>query len=295
MFLNGLVTNDVKTLAVNSWITAALANVQGRLLASIRIMHRADGFLLDTEAATHEKVFRLLERFTLAGDFHVSDLSNETATLSLQGRGTLDLMQSEFGLRHDLKRGTIFPTPQGLEIFPATHTAEAGFDIVMPAALALRWHDRLVERGAVPVDHATQEVLRIEAGIPRYGVDMDENTVLNETNLDDAISFTKGCYTGQEIIIRIKHRGHVAKKLAGVVLRDDTPVAPGATIQAETGDEIGRITSVSMSPRLARTIALGYVKYDYLAAGTKVKIDDTTGTVTLLPFIRGGWYESDAT
>jgi len=294
MFLNGLVTNDVKTLAVNSSIAAAFANVQGRVLASIRIIHRADGFLIDTEAATHERVFRLLERFTLAGDFHVRDLSNETATLSLQGKGTIDLVQSEFGLGQDLKRGTIFPTPDGLEILPATHSAEAGFDIFMAATHALRWRDKLVERGAVLVDQATEEVLRIEAGIPRYDVDMDENTVLNETNLDDAISFTKGCYTGQEIVIRIKHRGHVAKKLAGVVLEDETPVAPGASILAETGDTIGRITSVSMSPRLARTIALGYVKYDYLAAGTKVRIDDTTGTVRLLPFIRGSWYESIA-
>ena len=294
MFLNGLVTNDVKSLAVNCWIPAAFANVQGRVLASIRIIHRADGFLIDTEAETYKPVFRLLDRFTLAGDFHVQDLTNETVTLSLQGKGAVDLLRSEFPIGPAGERGTTFRAPNGFDILPATHTAEAGFDIFMAAGEAGEWREKLMGCGAVAVDDVTHEVLRIEAGIPRYGLDMDENTVLNETNLEETISFTKGCYTGQEIIIRIKHRGHVAKKLTGIVLDDETTVAPGATILAETGDEIGRVTSACVSPRLARAIALGYVKYDYLAAGTRVKIDGATGTVTLLPFIRGSWYENAA-
>jgi len=293
MFLNGLVTNDVKSLKINSWMPAAFANVQGRLLAAVRVIHRGDGFLIDTEAETHEKVFNLLERFTLAGDFRVRDLTNDTATLSLQGKGAVDLLRSEFDLGSGLERGTNFSAPDGLDILTATHTAEPGFDIFMAAGRAGEWRDKFVGRGAVPVDDATREVLRIEAGIPRYRVDMDENTVLNETNLDDAISFTKGCYTGQEIIIRIKHRGHVAKKLTGLLLDHETALAPGAVCLAETGDDIGRVTSACASPRLARTIALGYVKYDYLAAGNKIRIKDTTGTVISLPFIRGGWYDND--
>jgi glycine cleavage system aminomethyltransferase T len=175
MFLNGLVTNDVKSVTVNSWIPAAFVNVQGRLLASVRIIHRADGFLIDTEAETQEKVFKLLERFTLAGDFQVQDLTNETATLSLQGKGAVDLLRSEFGFDPALERGATFPVPEGLDIVPATHTAESGFDIFMAAGDAGKWRDKFVGRGAVAVDDATQEVLRIEAGIPRYGVDMDEN------------------------------------------------------------------------------------------------------------------------
>jgi len=294
MFLNGLVTNDVKSLALNSWMPAAFANVQGRLLAAVRIIHRADGFLVDTEAGTHERVFKLLERFTLAGDFQVQDLTNDTATLSLQGKGAFDLLRPDFDSEAALERGAVFHAPNGCDILPATHTAESGFDIFMGAGDAREWREKLLTRGAVAVDEDTREVLRIEAGIPRYGVDMDDNTVLNETNLDDSISFTKGCYTGQEIIIRIKHRGHVAKKLTGILLDHDTLVAQGATVLSETGDEIGRVTSVCVSPRLARAIALAYVKFDYLAAGTKIKVTDATGTVTILPFIPGGWYQSVA-
>src|SRR5215471_5436782 len=94
MFLNGLVTNDVKSLTVNSWIPAAFASVQGRLLAAVRIIHRGEGLLIDTEAETHEKVFGLLERFTLAGDFRVRDLTTECATLSLQGKAAAGLLRS---------------------------------------------------------------------------------------------------------------------------------------------------------------------------------------------------------
>src|SRR6478672_8602489 len=85
MFLNGLITNDIKNLALNSWMAAAFANVQGRLLAAVRIAHREDGFLIDTEEATRESVMKLIERFTLAGDFRVTDLTGTTAQFSVQG------------------------------------------------------------------------------------------------------------------------------------------------------------------------------------------------------------------
>jgi folate-binding protein YgfZ len=120
---------------------------------------------------------------------------------------------------------------------------------------------------------------------------MDETTVLNETNLDDAISFTKGCYIGQEIIVRILHRGHVAKKLAGIMLDGQAELPSGGKVLSDNDQEIGRVTSSTASPGLQRTIALAYVKYDYLAPGTKIKVADMTGVVTELPLVRGSWYE----
>jgi folate-binding protein YgfZ len=136
--------------------------------------------------------------------------------------------------------------------------------------------------------------MRIEAGIPRFGIDMDETKVVTETNLDDAVSFTKGCYIGQEIIARIKYRGHVAKKLTGVHLDLKPAIESGAKIFSADEKEIGSITSATISPRLKQTIALAYVKYDYLEPGTKVKVvsgvDEYSGIITELPFIRGSWY-----
>ena len=154
--------------------------------------------------------------------------------------------------------------------------------------------DAFIKAGAQPIGDDTVETLRLEAGIARYGIDMDETNVVTETNLDDAVSFTKGCYIGQEIIARIKYRGHVAKKLAGLIFEGEVSLESGAKIFSVDDKEIGRVTSVGFSPRLARTIALGYVKYDYLEPGTSVKVvsseKELLATVAELPFVRGSWY-----
>lgn len=297
-FLNGLITNDMKGLARNSWMTAAFANVQGRLLAVVRVLHRDDGFLLDTEDVTREKVLSMLDRFTLAGDFRVTDMSTETAMLTVQGRNAAETMTTIFGKdagalpRQQLLK-TLFGQSEAI-IMRATHTAEDGFDIFLDANATPQLCDSLNATGAVPVDQTVAETLRIEAGIPLYGVDMDETTIVTETNLDDAVSFTKGCYLGQEIVVRIKHRGHVAKKLTGIVLDTDQRIESTAKIRSADDKEIGRITSSTFSPGLNKPITLGYVKYDYLAPGTEVMVvsgeDKLTGLVIELPFVRGSWY-----
>lgn len=269
MFLNGLITNDMKAVVENEWLPAVFPNVQGRLIGAVRITRDDKGFLIDTENASHDAILKTISRFTMAGDFRVADVTQETALLTVQGRRAREVIGN-----------TDFP------IIRATHTGEEGFDLVGDVSLL---KEQLINAGAQPVSPETFEILRIEAGIPRHGIDMDETNVVLETNLDDAISYTKGCYLGQEIIVRIKHRGHVAKKLTG--LRFDAPVEANATVQSVDGKEIGRITSTTYSPKLESTIALGYVRYEYLPAGTTVKVGDVTGTVTDLPFVRGSWYE----
>ena len=267
IFLNGLITNDIKNATENSWLPAVFPTVQGRLIGAVRILRSDSGFLIDTESASHEAVLKTISRFTLAGDFHVSDVSDEIALLSVQGKRAREVITADDGI-----------------VIRATHTGEDGYDVLTTVPLT----EKLVAAGAKPVTRETLETLRIEAGIARHGKDMDETNVVLETNLDDAVSYTKGCYVGQEIIVRIKHRGHVAKKLTGLTLEAEVeePV-----ITSEDGKEIGRITSTTYSPKLNSHIALGYVRYEYLAAGTKVKAGAISGTVTDLPFVRGSWYE----
>ncbi len=301
MFLNGLVTNDLKTLELHSWMPAAFANVQGRLLAAVRVMHREDGFLFDTESSTRVAVIKLLERFTLAGDFCVADLSDQTAMLSVQGQKAADVVHAVFG------NGAVIPARYKIATFRlkddapvtavrATHTAEDGTDFIADIHSVAQLRDLLTNEGAVEIGEEVVETLRIEAGIPRYGIDMDETTVVTETNLDDAVSFTKGCYLGQEIIVRIKHRGHVAKKLTGLIFKGRQTLAKGDKIFSIADKEIGRITSSAFSPQLDRAIGLGYVKYDFLAPGTAIKAiaqeQEYTGRVVGLPFVRGSWYEN---
>lgn len=315
-FLNGLVTNDVKTLAPAAWMSAAFPNPQGRLLAAARVVRASDAetFLFETEAATHATMLRNLERFTLAGDFKVRDLTDETAQLSVQGARAAEVVRRVLGgSASRTGRGRVAVVPwrdaQSVTLLRATHTGEDGFDLIIGVEGARALWDALASAGARPVGDDALEVLRVEAGIARYGVDTTEANVVLEAGIDDAVSYTKGCYVGQEIIARIHWRGHVAKKLAGLILTDMNTVAHesagegvsaatlnGAKIKSTDGSrEIGRLTSVAYSPRLQTQIALGIVKYDFLAPETEVLIVATTGEhrakVCALPFVRGSWHD----
>lgn len=297
-FLNGLITNDMKTLAVDNWMPAAFPNVQGRLIASVRVLRLNDEgsdkkvyptFLIDTEAVTHERVLKTIERFTLAGDFRVSDITHQSALISVQGRTAADVVRTVVGEEAASLGINKAKTVEGVTVWRASHSGESGFDLMVNAAEAAGVWSALELAGARPVGQQAFERLRIEAGQPAYGVDMDDTNVITET-LDDAVSFTKGCYIGQEIIARIKYRGHVAKKLSGIVFKAAVKVAAGAVIKSSDGKEIGRVTSATYSYHLGRTIALGYLKYDYAVPQTRVAVisgvEEFPGEVANLPFVK---------
>ncbi|HVG33919.1 MAG TPA: aminomethyltransferase family protein [Pyrinomonadaceae bacterium] len=302
-FLNGLVTNDVKTLSDGAWMPAAFPTPQGRLIASTRVIRRQDAFLFETEATSHTALLKTLERFTLAGDFRVKDLTDSIAQLSIQGARSAEIINQvlgeEAGKIERLRAAEILWKDTSVSAIRATHTGEDGFDLFIDAAQALLLWQELRAAGARPFGFDALEILRIEAGLPRYGLDMDETNIVTEAGLDDAVSYTKGCYTGQEIIARIHWRGHVAKKLTGLVFDAEGNIERDAKIRTEAdGKEIGRITSTTFSPRLDKRLALGYVKYDYLKPGTRVKVasgtEEREATVTELPFVRGSWSDAAA-
>jgi folate-binding protein YgfZ len=301
MFLNGMLTNDVAKLEEGAWMHAAFPNPQGRLLAAVRVLRRGDAFLFDTEAETYPTVLKHLERFTLAGDFRVRDLTQETALLSLQGARSSEFVASVLdeeaaaAARGRVTRATF--DGSDVTVIRATHTAEDGFGLFVEAARAEALRHALVKAGARPVGQETLEVLRVEAGVPRYGVDAtDANVVLEVLDEAEAVSYTKGCYAGQEIIARIHWRGHVAKRLAGVIFeRDAEPPSDARLRDCAEGREAGRITSTVFSPRLLRRVALALVKYDFLAPGTELKVfsgdaELCAARVADLPLVRGGWY-----
>jgi folate-binding protein YgfZ len=177
-----------------------------------------------------------------------------------------------------------------------THTAEQGYDVFLEVAQITDLRQALIDAGAIEVSDDAVEILRIEAGIPRFGIDVDSNTVVNETNFDHSISFTKGCYTGQEIIIRIKHRGHVAKKLTGIIFPNEPFEVDDLTVYSEDGQEAGRVTSWVISPNLGYTAAMAYIKYDYLKMLTPIKMEAGGRTFkglvcNELPLVRGSFYD----
>ena len=220
--------------------------------------------LIETEEATREKVFQNLFRFTFAGDFLVEDKSTNFRCFQLFGEGR------EPGRSH----------PGHFFYFRSSTTYFA------PVDLADVFVNTLLDRAEIAISNDVFEVLRIESGIPKYGVDMDETTIVPELGLQEMISYTKGCYIGQEIIARIHFRGHVAKRLIGLVASPESAgLSPGAELKSRDGKNSGKVTSVTFSPKLQKRIGLGYVRYDYLAADTVLLSGEDEVEVTPLPFI----------
>lgn len=280
-FLNGLITNDVAKLESYRWMSAAFSNAQGRLLAVARVLRLGEKFLFETEEATREKVFQNLFRFTFAGDFFVEDLTEQFSCLAARGSEIPNLKfkiptENEIAeAKFDDKNGFIIRALRA-----------DGFDIFLPRLSKQSYANELKKSGAIEISDELYEVLRVENGVPSYGVDMDETTIVPEIDLPELISYKKGCYIGQEIIARIHFRGHIAKKLTGLIFDGESiSVNPNDEIKSFEGKNAGRITSSVFSPKLEKTIALAFVRYDYLAEGTELKIGDFTARVKDLPFV----------
>lgn len=253
-FLNGMITNDVAKLADGEQMLAAFPMAQGRLQAVVRVMRQGERFLFETEEATFADIENNLMRWTFAGDFHVdNELQYDYVSFTVWG----EVPQIEGNLRF------------GREIFVKEESVE-------------EFKSKLAN--PVEISDEIYNILRIEEGIPLYGKDMDETTIVPELGLDGLISYNKGCYIGQEIIARIYFRGHVAKQLRGLVLSGELGVE-NRELKTVDDKNAGKITSVCYSPKLEKNIALGYVRYDYLAEGTELKIGETTAIVKNLPFI----------
>jgi len=273
-FLDGMVTNDMKTLEDGRQMMAAFPNAQGRLLAVVRILRNGDEYLIETEDATREKLYQNLFRFTFAGDFFVEDASGQLAYFEIFGP-VEDVYHPEVG--------SMFTRAYAFE-------ARHGASYFIPVDQVEKFRGFLFgENGCAQIDDELYETLRIEAGIPKFGIDMDETTIVPELGLEGMISYTKGCYVGQEIIARIHFRGHVAKQLTGLVLSEPPAVAggltPGSELLSKDGKPAGRITSNTFSPKLEKTIALAYVRYEFLAAGTELLAGKTVCKVAELPLI----------
>ncbi|MCZ6626231.1 MAG: aminomethyltransferase family protein [Deltaproteobacteria bacterium] len=279
-FLQGMVSNDVKNLASGQGVYAAVLDIQGKILADTRIFCMGESFLLDLWEPLKEKIFTHLNRYLIADDVEITDLTGQFAIISLQGPEAQLflselLQQGKIPLR-ELDHRPFQIDDAEIRLVRSTHTGEKGYDFLIPIgslkAVVLRIEETGKRFSLQWVGTQAQEILRTEAGIPRYGIDMDENNLLLETGLEQAVSFQKGCYLGQEVVERIHTRGHVNKKLVGMLLDGDTAAERGNTIRAEE-KEIGKVTTSILSPALKRPLALGYVHRDYLRPGTLVSIN----------------------
>jgi aminomethyltransferase len=294
-FLQGLVTNDVKSLEAHKGMRAAFLTGHGKVRGLCRVFRGEDYFLIINDPQTHEKIFKYVFPFSYAGDFRVEDVTEQCRILSLQGPRAIAVMKElSFepvpGLAEHDWLTTVIGGHQ-VRVVRASHTGEIGFDIlVSDAGLKDIWDFILLKgafHGLAPVGLDALDALRIESGTPAYGIDVDESNMMLEIGMADAVSFDKGCYTGQEAVAMATYRGHISKKLCGLLIEGDRLPAAGARVSKD-GKEIGQVTSASRSLTTSRVIALALIKYGFFDSGNQLQIQDVGGAimaqVTELPF-----------
>lgn len=301
-FLNGLVSNDVKTLAAGDGVLAAFPTLQGKLAALCRIYNTGEHLLMELDATNREKIFKNLSRFVPAGEFFVTDASEEVALISVQGPRAAELIEALTAQPIEAAQFKISERQiAGTKVSVASHQrcGEIGFDLFVEAGDAAKVKQAILDGGDTfgvrEVGKAAFEIARIEAGVPREGVDAGEEYIILESELEAAVSYTKGCYLGQEVIARIHWRGQPAKRLRGFLIEAGEIPPRGAELFAVDGQAAGRrvgeITSSLRSLTLDQTIALGYVHRYYLGAGTQFVLkqgEAQIGRATLaeLPFVK---------
>jgi folate-binding protein YgfZ len=313
-WLQALVTNEVAALGPGQGCYAAYLTPQGRMIADLRVLSGPDDLLLDVPAVAAARLRDRFDLLVITEDVVVEDVTPAVARLSIHGPAAAGTLAAIFapvvietpdsgpepasGLRSVLDRlaehewvglkvaasveGSASVDPIDVRVAGGRELGAPGFDVYLPAIRAEWLRALLREHDAVDGDQASWHVLRVEAGTPVFGIDMDETTIPLEAGLESrAISFTKGCYVGQEVIVRVTHRGHgrVARRLVGLIARD-APSDAGAQLghgdpitsvgDGESGRQIGHLTSVAFSPALNACIALGYVHRDFVQPATTV-------------------------
>ena len=295
--LQGMLTNDVVKLETGSGNHAAALTVKGRMLADMRTFKMEDKVLIDLDPGLEETLAGHLNKFKLS---YRAEITNSTETYNhfhICGPESSSIVESMFGpsVSGLAEYGFIKADYNGSEILviKLNRTGETGFDILTAADDGESFLSGVLEQfgpGELkPFGSAAFESLRIEAGIPLFGTDMDDSTIPIEAELWDALDFEKGCYIGQEVIARIKWRGRVNWHLVGFMIPDNSGAGAGTKIYNEE-KEIGRITSATFSYTIGSSIALGYIRREFREEGQQVLIKSgenshLKATVCALPFI----------
>lgn len=293
-YLNGLFTNDITSLQTGRGCYSAYLTPQGRMITDLWVYELGDVILLKLRREVKDTLLAKLDQFIFSEDVQLGDVSQTFRSVAVIGPEAAAVVAKAVGrsvseiaaMAEDGNLRTTFRDQPAI-LLRVTDLGEPGYDVIVDGSQhEILVHD-LHENGAVDLDGATAETLRIESGIPLFHRDMNEETIPLEAGIESrAISQTKGCYVGQEVIIRVLHRGHgrVARKLVGLVFEDGDAPAAGSPIRA-ADKAIGEVTSATWSPALKRPIALGYVHREFIASGTVVSVDGRAATVAPLPLV----------
>jgi folate-binding protein YgfZ len=281
-FLHALLTNDIARLTEGTGTYAAYLTPQGRMIADMRVIETGGSVLLGVERDVAGPLAARLDTLIFSEDVQVRDASDAIDVVGVHGPSAPDIIQRACGVRvADLSDQYDNRTANAVTVVRDDALGLPGFDLYAPKAEADALRVRLERARVVKAGDDTYELLRIEAGRPRFGVDMTTDTIPLEAGLDDrAISLTKGCYVGQEVIVRVLHRGHgrVARRLVSIAVSNAQVPARGDKVLA--GDRpVGEITSAAASPRIGSPLALGYVQRDYAVPGTELTVNGSEARV----------------
>ncbi len=289
-FLHGMLSNTVEGLENGSGNYATMTTPKGQTLTDVWVYRRAEGFLLETEPGFQGKLMAALDKYLVADDVNIRDITGEQAILGVHGSGSRAVIARTLGeVPADLADcHTVDRAMDGavVSVTARYYTGEPGYDLRIAAdKVPLLWN-ALIAAGARPVGVRALEALRIESGIPRYGVDMDERVVPLEAGLYHAVDFAKGCFIGQETIAKMHNLGKPRRYLVG--LRHETERIPPSETPLRDGEkQIGWTTSSLLSPALGRVVSLASVRRGYEQPGRFLSIDGGgRAEVVELPFYR---------
>ncbi len=272
--LHALTTNQVEKISAGQGVYAFFLNAQGRILSDAILICREDALLLSVEPEARDKIYSHIDHYIIADDVTLSDITSSTVELALEGPESATILAS---------LGALLPADpfsfnlwNGIDIVLASSTGAFGYRLIAPIGQLKSLTATLTAAGAVPASSTDQETVRIEHGMPRYGVDITESYIPQETRQMHALNFNKGCYLGQEIVERVRSRGHVNRLLTPIIIDAPSPAAPGTKIVAHDRDgnakEVGEITSAALSPRQGGVRALAYVRAEALASAAPMTV-----------------------
>ncbi len=293
-WLNGMITNNVRDLPLNRGVYSFVLNAQGRILGDLYAYNRGDYLLVDTDRAQVDTIRALFDKFIIMDEVEVAPIDDKLTAIGLTGPAAAAIL-ADITRRHDLFSSGLEP----LQVVDLAWSGNFGYSVarsdfpllplyelwLAPEHVGTVWN-RLTVAGAAPLGLEAFEILRVAAGIPRYGVDLRDRDLPQETAQQRALHFSKGCYVGQEIVERIHSRGAVHRTFTGFQMEHGQLPPPGSRIQA-AGKEVGEITSVATVPDNGgeRPVALGYIRREAGSPGAAVEIDGVKAVVTTPPLI----------
>ena len=286
-WLNGMVTNNIRDLMLSHGVYSFVLNPQGRNLGDLTAYNRGDYLLVTTDHEQAPRLKELFDHYIIMDDVEVEDISDKLAAIGIAGPKAAETLKGVGIEVSQLAPGEVSDCvwrQVGISVARSVIPQMDGYEIwSTPENLKEVW-EALVASGATPVGTEALELYRIARGIPRYGADLRERDLPQETGQTHVLNFSKGCYVGQEIVERIRSRGNVHRILVGLELQGDVPAA-GDKITAND-KAVGEITSAARVPFPAgeRTLALGYIRREFAEPGAHVNIRGRTAVVSALPF-----------